>query len=152
MLEFSKGLLVVLFGLGLVSLLHRQKDLEDLADNFLYVMHLNPDRHLWRAFLRAAARLDDLNLTVVAAGGALYSMLRFIEAYGLWRARVWAEWFALLSCVAYLPLEIFELFHKATAAKWVLLALNVLILGYLVYVRMREHESRKNRRAGADSI
>ena len=33
----------------------------------------------------------------MAGGAATYSIIRFVEAYGLWRDEDWAEWFALIS-------------------------------------------------------
>ncbi len=35
-----------------------------------------------------------------------YSLLRFTEAYGLWKQRTWAEWVAFVSGTLLLPLEI----------------------------------------------
>jgi uncharacterized membrane protein (DUF2068 family) len=135
--EFTKGLLVVLAGSGLISLIHRNVNLEDVADNLLYVLHLNSDRHLSQVFVAVAARLDDANLMTVAVAAALYCALRFAESYGLWNARAWAQWFALLSGIVYLPLEIYELIRRSTALRWVLLSLNVAIVTYMAYVRVK---------------
>jgi len=136
LLEFTKGLLVLLIGFGLISLARRGMDLEDVVESLLYVLHVHPHRHLWDVFLRASARLNDTNLIAVAAGAAVYSLMRFVEAYGLWRARVWAQWLALISGAVYLPLEVYELLRKATPAKWALLSVNVAIVLYMVYLRM----------------
>ena len=62
-----------------------------------------------------------------------YSIMRFIEAYGLWRNRRWAEWFALISSGFFLPVEIYEMFRKFTTVKSSLFLINVGIVLYLIY-------------------
>ncbi|HET8668095.1 MAG TPA: DUF2127 domain-containing protein [Terriglobales bacterium] len=133
--EFAKGVLVLLAGFGLLSVAHSDFYVEDIAVNLLYTLHISPERHLSLIFLKAAARLDDVNALAVAIGAAAYSVVRFIEGYGLWKARVWAEWFAIVSGSIYIPLEIYEVVRRATLVRGVLLALNLALLAYLIYVR-----------------
>lgn len=140
--EFSKGLLVVLVGLGLISLSRSDLGIADVAENLLYILHINPDWHLSQIFLKATERLDDMNLVTVALVAAAYSSLRFIEAYGLWRARVWAEWVALLSGVIYLPLEIHHLIHKPGVVSWSVLLINVAIVLYMAFLRFESRAKR----------
>jgi uncharacterized membrane protein (DUF2068 family) len=140
--EFAKGLLVALLGLGLVSMSHRGVDLEDITQGLLYVLHIDRGRHLSQVFLRAAERLDDVNLLAVAAGAAVYSMLRCVEAFGLWTGRVWAQWIALVSGAVYLPLEIYELIRKPTTSRWMLFSINLLIVAYMAYLRWRDRGRR----------
>jgi uncharacterized membrane protein (DUF2068 family) len=136
--EFAKGLLVAVLGLGLVSISHRGLDLEDIARSLLYVLHINRGRHLSQVFLRAAERFDDVNLLAIAAGAAVYSILRFVEAFGLWTGRMWAQWLALVSGAVYLPLEIYELIRKPTTSRWMLFSVNLLIVAYMAYLRWRD--------------
>ena len=51
-----------------------------------------------------------VRLLVLFAAG--YGIVRGVEAYGLWHARRWAEWFAALSGGIYVPFEIYELATK----------------------------------------
>ena len=132
--EAAKGLLVMATGLGLLSLLHH--DVQRAAESVVRHLHLNPARHYPRVFLEAAARVTDTRLWLLASGAAAYAVIRGVEAYGLWRARVWAEWFAILSGAIYLPIEIYALIHHATALKAVVLLINVGIVGYVCYVRL----------------
>lgn len=137
--EASKGALVVIAGIGLLSLVH--KDVQAIAERLVEHSHLNPASHYPRIFIEAATRVDDHKLKVFAALAFLYSSLRFIEAYGLWRLRAWAEWMAIISGSIYLPLEIYELFEKATAVRAALFLLNLLIVGYLIYERIKKARS-----------
>jgi uncharacterized membrane protein (DUF2068 family) len=132
-LEAAKGILVMLAGLGLLSLLHH--DVQSLAESVVRHLHLNPAREYPRVFIEAASRLTDARLWLLASGAFAYAVVRGVEAYGLWRARGWAEWFAIVSGAIYLPLEIYELVHHATALKAVLLLANAGIVGYVGYLR-----------------
>lgn len=133
--EFAKGLLVLLAGLGLLSLVHRKVDVKDVADNLLYFLRVDPHHHLSHVFIVAVSRLEDANLMAVALIAALYCVLRFVESYGLWNGRAWAEWLAMLSGIVYLPLEVYELTRKSTELRWALLVLNGAIVAYVAYVR-----------------
>jgi uncharacterized membrane protein (DUF2068 family) len=76
---------------------------------------------------------------LVAIVAGVYCFMRFIEAYGLWRGRAWAEWFALISGAIYLPLEIYELTRHATPIRWGVFLVNVLIVAYMGWLRWRAH-------------
>ena len=93
--EAAKGLLVLLLGLGLLSLLHR--DVEEAAENLLFRLHIGSDGRLARVFLDAASKLTDTRVWALTGTAVVYSGVRFAEAWGLWNGREWAEWFALLS-------------------------------------------------------
>ncbi|MGB8508744.1 MAG: DUF2127 domain-containing protein [Pyrinomonadaceae bacterium] len=131
--EAAKGALVLIAGLGLLSLVHH--DLQDAAEHLVRLSHLNPARHYPRVFVEAASKVDDGRLKQLAALAFLYTSVRFIEAYGLWKMRAWAEWFAIASGAIYLPLEIYELFKQATILRVLVLILNAGIVTYLIYVR-----------------
>jgi uncharacterized membrane protein (DUF2068 family) len=132
--EAAKGTVVIAAGLGLLSLLHR--DAQHAAETIVRHLHLNPARHYPRVFIEAAARMTDSRLWLLAGGAFAYSAVRFIEAYGLWRLRPWAEWFAILSGGLYLPVEIYELLRHPTPVKAAILIGNAAIVGYLIHVRL----------------
>jgi len=133
-LEALKGVVVLLLGFGLLTLLH--KDVEEAAENMLFHLHISPVHKVGAAVLHAASKITDTRLWEFSIGGAAYSAVRFVEAWGLWNRRVWAEWFALLSGAMYLPLEIARLIEKPNGLHLAVLATNVLIVLYMLYVRL----------------
>jgi uncharacterized membrane protein (DUF2068 family) len=133
--EAVKGSLVLLLEFGLLSLIH--KDLGEVAEHAVHMLHMNPERHLSQAIIHAASEMTNARLWAIAAGGLAYAAVRFVEAYGLWNRRVWAEWFALLSGGLYLPWEIFEVAERTTPLRVIILTSNVIIVLYMLFVRIR---------------
>jgi len=133
-LEALKGLLAIGAGIGLFTLLH--KDLGDIAENLVEALHLNPAHRIAQAFINAADRMSDTRIATLAFVAFAYAAIRFIEAYGLWNARAWAEWFAIISGAAYLPWEILEVVkHPHHVIRWIVLLINIVVVLYMVYVR-----------------
>ncbi len=132
--EALKGALVVGAGLGLLSLVHH--DLQATAERLVRHSHLNPARHYPRIFIEAASHMNDARLRSLAALAFLYAAVRFIEAYGLWQMRVWAEWFAIIAGSLFLPVEAYEMFRRATWMRGIVLLTNLFIVAYLVNVRL----------------
>ncbi|MGH9530453.1 MAG: DUF2127 domain-containing protein [Terriglobales bacterium] len=131
-LELTKGLIVLGGIFGILFLVH--KDPGDVADWCLTVLHISPDHHFAQVFLDWADSLTDKKLWVVAGAAAIYSILRFVEAYGLWKARAWAEWIALISGTLYVPFEIFKIVGRPSLFHVSLLVINLAVVLYMAYV------------------
>jgi uncharacterized membrane protein (DUF2068 family) len=134
--EAAKGFIVLAVGLGLFHLVHR--DAEDAAERLVRHLHLDVDSHYPRIFIAAAARMDDAHLLMLAGLALLYSLVRFVEGYGLWRDRKWAEWFGAISGAVYLPLEIYKLCTGITLVRVVILLCNCIVVFYLTQVLVRK--------------
>ena len=145
LLEAGKGLLALLAGSGLLLLW--DADLQTLANELLRHLHLNPGRlHgnvLWEAM--TSTPLGQLHL--IALGVLCYSVLRFVEAGGLWLDRRWAKWLGVLSGGIYVPFEVRELLLHPRLLSVSLLTLNVLIVGYLA-LRLSRRGRNQPRRTG----
>jgi uncharacterized membrane protein (DUF2068 family) len=135
MFEAAKGILVLVLGLGLLRFLH--KNLEDTAEQVIRFLHASPGGHLSNLFINAASHASDKSLWALAGAAVIYSVVRFAEAYGLWNAREWAEWFALLSGAMYLPWEMYSLIRHPHPIKWVILLANVAVVVYMIVLRVQ---------------
>jgi uncharacterized membrane protein (DUF2068 family) len=141
-LEATKGLLVLLTGFGLLAYIH--KDLHLAAERLVRHFHLNPASRYPRIFLDLADHVTDGQLWVIALSALLYASARFVEAYGLWHERRWAEWFGLLAGAMYVPLELLELARGVTWPKVTLLVVNAAIVGYLSFIVYQARQKRKH--------
>lgn len=139
--EATKGLLVLMAGLGLLSLLH--KDLQDLAVRLVRHSHLNPASHYPQIFINAASNLQDARLMTLAAGAAAYASIRLLEAYGLFTDKAWAEWLAVGSGAVYMPFEMLHLVRHPDALAALLLLANGAIVAVMVNALRRRRATRR---------
>ena len=136
-LEAFKGILVIVLGIFLV-IYHSRAD--EVTENLLDHLHVDTDARFGHMIMDAANKLSDARIWPIAAIALAYSSVRFIEAWGLWNRRVWAEWFALLSGAMYLPFELAKVAERATWDRISLLAINLVIVLYMLYIRIRERK------------
>jgi len=140
--EGAKGLLVLFVGFGLLEFIH--KDLHLVAEQIVRELHLNPARHYPRIFIEAVNHLTDGQLWAMAFSALLYSVVRLVEAIGLWLQRQWAEWFGLLTGGIYIPVELFEIMRGISWPKVTVLIVNAGIVGYLACVLYQSRQNHKH--------
>ena len=129
--EGLKGLAALIVGIGLTQLLHH--DLRRLVLELVGHFGLNPGQPFPALLLHYAEELNatPMDTLELLLGG--YLTLRFVEAYGLWMARAWAEWLGALSGGMYIPFELHHLWHKPGLPGTLVLTINVLIVGFLAW-------------------
>ena len=140
--EGAKGLLVLMVGFGLLSFIH--KDINELAMDLVEYFHLNPTSHYPRIFLDLTGHLTDTKLWFMAIAAAIYSVVRMIEAIGLWLRKTWAEWFAVLTGSMYIPVEIFEITRRVTWPRVTVLIINVVVVSYLLFVLIQNGKKKQS--------
>jgi uncharacterized membrane protein (DUF2068 family) len=143
--EAAKGALAVAAGFGLISLRHT--DLHAAVDAFLLRHGMNPETHYRRLFIESVARATHQHVGQIVAVAFVYAIIRFAEAYGLWREKHWAEWFAVISAGLYLPLELNHLMRHRTGLTLAVTLINLAILIYLARLLMQQRAARKAARA-----
>jgi uncharacterized membrane protein (DUF2068 family) len=79
--------------------------------------------------------LQSGKLRLVGAAFLVYGALEGIEAVGLWLMKRWAEYLTFLATAILLPLEVYELVHKATPLKVIGFVINVAVVAYLLYAK-----------------
>jgi uncharacterized membrane protein (DUF2068 family) len=130
-MEFAKGVAVLVAAVSLYWV-----DPTDVVGAFLDFLHISPDRHLAHLLLRSANSLGNASLWSVVLFASLYSGLRFTEATGLWRAKAWAEWIALISGAIYVPFEVYKLVHRVSFFHVSLLVINLAVVAFMFYLRI----------------
>ncbi len=139
LLEGFKGLLSLLVAFGLHEL--AGENLQQVAESIVRHAHLNPASHLPSIFIHAVSSLSDGKMTLLAIGALVYSIVRLIEAYGLWKEFVWTEWFALISGGVYLPIEIYEMFSHTSLLTVSVFLLNAFVVWYMARVLLNKRAS-----------
>jgi uncharacterized membrane protein (DUF2068 family) len=147
--EFTKGVIVILAGLGAISMRHR--DIWGVAESFLEFFHVNPYHHYVGIFIDLVYRISDIRLWKIAVVAVVYVILRFVEAYGLWYLYPWAEWLAATSGAVYIPFEMADLWHRLTWFRLTVLVVNVAIVLYMLMLRLEAAKTRHAARRAAES-
>ena len=142
--EAAKGLVVLLAGSGLLLLVHR--DVQAMAEQLVSHLHLDPAKRYPRIFLHLATGATPSGLRLVALGALIYAVVRFAEAYGLWREQRWAEWLGLVTGVIYVPFEARAFIRHPGLESVVALVIN---LGIVLYLAARLRSAAAVRREPA---
>ncbi len=127
--EAAKGILACAAGGGLLSLRHT--DLHAATDAFLLRHGIDPERHYTRLAIESVAQATHHHEAQIVGFAFAYGFIRLAEAYGLWNARHWAEWFAVISATLYLPLEVQHFAHRPGLVSAGIIIFNLLIILYL---------------------
>ena len=138
LMEAFKGAVVFGAGFGLLSLLNR--DVQHVAVALVTRLHIDPHSHYAAVFLDAAAKVTDTRLWALAAFALAYAVLRGAEGWGLWFGRRWGLWLGAASGAIYVPVELYELWHRPGLVKAATLLLNVGVVAYLVWSLQRKQD------------
>lgn len=129
--EAIKGGVALAAGLGLLGLLHY--DVRRLALALLWRFHLDPETHYPELLLHYADLLNAIDLRTMAPVAIAYITVRWLEAYGLWKEKAWAEWLAALSGALYIPLEVAHLVHRPGLINAGVLLANIGVVGFMAF-------------------
>jgi uncharacterized membrane protein (DUF2068 family) len=138
MFEVTKAAIVILLGWGLF-LMHR--NLADVAERVVQMLHVNPEGKLTNLFFELASHASGRNLWVLALSTLAYASMRSTEAYGLWREREWAQWCSLLSTALYLPPELYWMLRDPSWLKCAVLVINIVTFLFMVGLRVNRRST-----------
>lgn len=124
------GLLAILLSAGLLSLIHR--DLESFAIQLADALNLDTDNRFLKLILTKLMDVKVSTLVGVSVVGFLYSILNFVEAFGLSMRYRWAEYLTVIATSMFIPFELYELFVQLTLFRVTALVINLLIVVFLV--------------------
>jgi len=146
-IEAVKGAAVIALCVVLLSLLH--KDLDSVVDHLTDFLRLNPDSRVADWFYDLADRTTGRGIWTAVGVGLVYSAGRFVEAYGLWNERHWAEWFAVISGAIYVPFELIGAIRHPHWIRLVVLTVNLLVVFYILWILIENRRDRAEAEACA---
>jgi uncharacterized membrane protein (DUF2068 family) len=149
--EALKGVLALLGAYVFIRMIRHDVDFEDAAEHILFFFHISPNHHLSRQFLEAVDKLSSASFATIIGLALAYASLRFLEGYGLWKQRVWAEWLAIVSGCLYIPFELVKLIRHPNQFHVVILAINILVVLYIAWVRWDEIKAARAAAAVAET-
>ncbi len=136
LIKLSKGLLLLLLGLGVYSL--SDNNLPQEFRDMVKFFHLDPEKKFFTGIANHMRNITPTNVIWVARGTVLYSMFSLVEGVGLLFRVPWAGWLAIGESIFFIPIEIYELTMRGFSTSIVvILGLNITIVWYLVQNRHR---------------
>lgn len=132
------GVLYVAVGIGAFSLLDR--NIEAVLVQLVDTISLDRDSHLVESAFKLLPMVTPSLLRNIAIGTLAYGTIEFIQAFGLYYRKLWAEWLIIVFTILLIPIELYEIYKHATPVKFVVLALNIVIVVYL-WKRQRAAEA-----------
>src|SRR5258708_26468643 len=138
--KLIKGVLLFAAAIGLLKLLNT--DIGAQLEHLITVFRGDPENKYLHALLVKIANLDPRTLKAVSAGSFFYSALLLTEGIGLWFEKRWSEYLTVIATSSFIPLEIYELAKRATDLKRLVLAINLVILLYLIRTLRLELKSK----------
>lgn len=143
-IKLLKGLLFVT--LAVVAYALSDNDLPAEFRQLLEDLRFNPERKFWADLAIQVGYLTEAKVRWAAAGTLFYSLFSFVEGIGLMFRVSWAGWMAIGESAFFIPIEIWELVRRSAPERvrpehaltvLVILAINILILWYLLQNRRR---------------
>ena len=128
--KLVKVVSLVIVGIGAIRLLHR--DVATSVTHWVEALRLDPDNQYIHRGLSRVFRITPKQLKELSVGTFIYAGLYLTEGIGLLMRKHWAEYFTTISTALFIPLEVYEMFHRFTWMKVWLIAVNVAIVWYLI--------------------
>ena len=129
--KFAKALMLIALGLGALRLI--RSDVREQARTMFEALGSSMDVVPVFKVVRQIGALAPWRLRLVGVGFFLYASLFIVEGIGLWRQRCWAEYLTVIATASFIPFEIFELTRRLTYPRAGALAINVLVVCYLIW-------------------
>jgi uncharacterized membrane protein (DUF2068 family) len=142
LLKLAKGLLLMLLGLGVYSL--SDNNLPDEFRQLIHFFHLDPEKKFFTDLAEKVSHITPANIIWVARGTVLYSFFSLVEGIGLLFRVRWAGWLAIGESVFFIPIEVYELMKHFSIPVFVILAINIWIVWYLLQNRKRLFHHHQN--------
>jgi uncharacterized membrane protein (DUF2068 family) len=135
--KLIKGLLLFLAGVGALTLFN--KEVTEAVKQWAHVFQVDVHRRFIQRSLVAIGLVNRRDLKLIVATSFVYSALLLTEGTGLLLEKVWAEYMTIFITASFIPIEVYELFRRATVVRGCLLAVNILVVAYLA-VRVCQQE------------
>ncbi|MCE0484833.1 MAG: DUF2127 domain-containing protein [Methylacidiphilales bacterium] len=136
------ALFFIAVGFGLLRLRHHNI-VQFLNDYFIVPYHINPESHIVDWFLDQAQNITSHRLAFFGYAAFFYAALFLAEGIGLYLRKRWAEYMVVIVTGSFLPFEIYEIFVRVVWWKFLIVAGNLLIVGYLVHRLMLDARNEK---------
>ncbi len=144
---------VVLLGAAVVLFEARHANVTPEAIRIVERLGFDPGSHVVRRAIERVGGMSAHKLELFAIACLVYAALFATEGTGLLLRKHWAEYFTVVVTGSFMPFEVYELVHHATAVRAAALAINAVVVAYLVVrIHARKHHQEAHVEAPAPTI
>lgn len=136
--KLSKAVFFTAVGLGALHLVH--KNVGGIVASTLEALRIDPERRVVGMLVEKAGLISNRELRRAGVLSILYAAVCVVEGTGLVMEKAWAEYFTVILTSIGLPWEIYELIERYSAYKVLLLAVNVAVLIYLIWILRKKRK------------
>lgn len=137
---FKLGKALFFLGIGAGALHFIHKDLGDTILRIAGKLGRDPESRVVELMMAKVDLIDHHRLRQISMFSIGYAGLALTEGVGLMLQQVWAEFLTTGLTASFLPWELYELARHASWFRVGLLGINLLVLGYLLWVLRRKRE------------
>jgi uncharacterized membrane protein (DUF2068 family) len=143
-----QGLLLTALGSGGLLLLDQDHLL--VIQQWLHVIHVDPENRAIHGLLAKILPIKDQLLEALSIGSFVYAGLAFVQGGGLLFAQPWASYLTVVIIGSFIPWELYGMLDHVTPLRLTTLGINGVIVWYLLARELRARHLRKNRCGGED--
>jgi uncharacterized membrane protein (DUF2068 family) len=140
--RFLRALVVAALGFAVWRFGYSRQSIEQAYDRELPLLRTlfhqlgyNIENSRLVGLFTRALTLSPATIRLLAIGLAAYAVIEIVEGIGLWVAKRWGEYFAMVATSVGLPFEIYDLVHKFSVITLILFAINLTLVLYLVVTK-----------------
>jgi uncharacterized membrane protein (DUF2068 family) len=133
--KFLQGILLMLTGMAALRLLNPGAAAQ--LQQWVEGLSFREDYRLLQDVLTQVTGLSRRTLVGLGVGAFLYAGLFWTEGIGLWMGKRWAEYLTVIATASLVPWELYEVLHRGSLPKLLLLLGNLAVVVYLVVVLRR---------------
>jgi uncharacterized membrane protein (DUF2068 family) len=134
---FTVGLLTCI-AIGLFLTSKKYDSLFTFAEDYM----MTGKREIIKAGLEQVISVSTTKMQLGAAVALVYAIVNGIEAIGLWNQKAWATILVVGIVGITIPVEIYEIIHKASIVKFGVFAINIAMFVYLLRHALEERKHR----------
>lgn len=125
-----KSALLIIVALAVHRLISH--DIADTLGGWVRHIRVDPENHYIHTAIEKLTGVPKSRLRDFSIGTLIYAALFFTEGVGLLFRKRWAEYLTVITTSGLLPIEIYEVFERASWLRVVFLIANVAIVAYLI--------------------
>lgn len=129
--KLLKAASLIVVGFGVLKLIHT--DIATQLEHWVAILGFDPGSRMISHAIQKVTDISPARIREFGVVSFVYAGLFAIEGIGLWRLKRWAEWLTIVITSSLLPLEIYEIFHRPTLIKFLVLIINIAVVAYLLY-------------------